>query len=110
MRQPASVSCLATVLCQQPLTTGAQTAGQIANRENGRGTRLDRGGRAGRTGRTGGLAARLAMMRSTEGTCPDVPFVSNALQAEATMPIKLLLHYACGFVEAALISDCWPAE
>jgi Family of unknown function (DUF6401) len=43
-------------------------------------------------------------------TCPDVPFVSTALQAEETVPIKLLLHYACGFVEAAVRDDWWPEE
>ncbi|HTA07718.1 MAG TPA: DUF6401 family natural product biosynthesis protein, partial [Streptosporangiaceae bacterium] len=48
--------------------------------------------------------------RSSNPTCPDVPFVSNALQAEETVPITLLLHYACGFIEAAVSSDWWPEE
>jgi hypothetical protein len=39
-----------------------------------------------------------------------VPFVSDALQSEATVPIKLLLHYANGFVEAAVRDDWWPAQ
>jgi hypothetical protein len=42
--------------------------------------------------------------------CPDVPFTSSALHAEPTVPVKLLLHYACGFVEAAVKADWWPAE
>ena len=47
---------------------------------------------------------------SGEPTCPDVPFVATALHAEATVPLELLLHYASGFVQAAL-SDGWtPAE
>jgi Family of unknown function (DUF6401) len=45
-----------------------------------------------------------------EPTCPDVPFVPTALHAETTVPLELLLHYASGFVQAAL-SDGWtPAE
>ncbi len=42
--------------------------------------------------------------------CPDVPFTSSALHAEPIVPVKLLLHYACGFVEAAVRADWWPAE
>jgi hypothetical protein len=50
------------------------------------------------------------MIRNTEATCPDVPFVSDALQTEAIVPVTLLLHYASGFVEAAVRSDWWPGE
>jgi Family of unknown function (DUF6401) len=39
-------------------------------------------------------------------TCPDVPFATTALHAEATVPVELLLHYASGFVQAAL-GDGW---
>jgi hypothetical protein len=47
---------------------------------------------------------------SVDQKCPDVPFVATALHAETTVPVELLLHYACGFVRAAL-SDGWtPAE
>ena len=42
--------------------------------------------------------------------CPEVPFVSDAAQAEVTVPIRLLLHYASGFVEAAIRDDWWPAD
>jgi hypothetical protein len=39
-----------------------------------------------------------------------VPFAATALHAETTVPVELLLHYASGFVQAAL-SDGWtPAE
>ena len=39
-------------------------------------------------------------------TCPDVPFAATALHAETTVPVDLLLHYASGFVQAAL-GDGW---
>jgi hypothetical protein len=42
--------------------------------------------------------------------CPDVPFVGNALEAEATVPVGLLLHYAGGFVDAALSSGWRTAD
>ena len=45
-----------------------------------------------------------------DATCPDVPFVATALHAEATVPLELLLHYACGFVQAALGDGWTPAE
>jgi len=54
--------------------------------------------------------ARVTPAGSGEPTCPDVPFVATALHAETTVPLDLLLHYASGFVQAAL-SDGWtPAE
>jgi hypothetical protein len=56
------------------------------------------------------LAACQQPLRRNEPTCPDVPFVADALEAEATVPIKLLLHYASGFVDAAVSSGWWPAE
>lgn len=55
-------------------------------------------------------ATAAATPEPAEATCPDVPFVATALHAETTVPLELLLHYACGFVQAAL-SDGWtPAE
>jgi hypothetical protein len=41
---------------------------------------------------------------------PDVPFAATALHAEPTVPLQLLLHYACGFVEAAVRDDWWPGD
>ncbi len=93
--------------CMQPAASGAQVTGETARRESRPGTALNRGGR---TGHTIGLAARLAMLRSADATCPDVPFVDSALQAEATVPVRLLLYYASGFVEAAVSDGWWPAE
>jgi hypothetical protein len=46
-----------------------------------------------------------AMVRS----CPDVPFVSDASSADESLPLALLLHYICGFLEEAVTRDWWPA-
>jgi hypothetical protein len=45
-----------------------------------------------------------AMVRS----CPDVPFVSDACSSEESVPLVLLLHYVCGFLEEAVTRDWWP--
>ncbi|HSZ99358.1 MAG TPA: DUF6401 family natural product biosynthesis protein [Streptosporangiaceae bacterium] len=87
--------------CQQP---------PAARAYRGAATRGGSAHRGGRTGHLLDLGARLAGLRSAGATCPDVPFVSDARQAEETVPITLLLHYACGFVEAAVSSDWWPDE
>ena len=42
--------------------------------------------------------------------CPDTPFADSAWYADTTPPLRLLLHYACGFVEAAVRADWWPGE
>jgi hypothetical protein len=52
-------------------------------------------------------------LRSTEivaAACPDVPFADNPWQTDAPLVIRLLLHYACGFTEAAVQADWWPAN
>ena len=38
-----------------------------------------------------------------------MPFAATALHTETTVAVELLLHYACGFVEAA-VSDGWLPE
>jgi hypothetical protein len=40
--------------------------------------------------------------------CPDVPFAADALAGDAVLALRLLLYYACGFVEAAVSADWWP--
>jgi Family of unknown function (DUF6401) len=45
-----------------------------------------------------------------EVACPDAPFADNPWHANAALPLRLLLHYACGFVEAAVRADWWPGE
>jgi hypothetical protein len=42
--------------------------------------------------------------------CPEAPFADSAWYADAALPLRLLLHYACGFVEAAVRADWWPGE
>lgn len=64
-------------------------------------------------GQAGGARPSPSRPRTTrpgtaEATCPDVPFVGSALRAEAALPLQQLLHYACGFVEAAVLADWWP--
>jgi Family of unknown function (DUF6401) len=56
------------------------------------------------------LAACQQRLPSAAVACPDVPFVGDALEAEATVPVALLLHYAFGFVDAALSSGWQPAD
>src|SRR5580692_1461273 len=46
----------------------------------------------------------------TDATCPDVPFTGSALRPESVLSLRLLLHYTCGFVEAVVSADWWPAE
>jgi Family of unknown function (DUF6401) len=45
-----------------------------------------------------------AMARS----CPEVPFVADASRPEEPVPLGLLLHYLCGFIEEAVTRDWWP--
>jgi Family of unknown function (DUF6401) len=47
---------------------------------------------------------------TAEVACPDAPFADSPWHADATLPLRLLLHYACGFVEAAVRADWWPGE
>jgi hypothetical protein len=56
------------------------------------------------------LQARLAALRSSTVTCPDVPFVGDALHSEAIVPVTLLMHYASGFVDAGLNDGWWPGQ
>lgn len=86
--------------CRQPQVTGAQLAGLAAGRT----------GRASSEGATSDAAPKNGQPAGAEPTCPDVPFVGNALRTEAVVSLRLLLHYACGFIEAAVSSDWWPAE
>ena len=42
--------------------------------------------------------------------CPDVPFADNPWESDGQPVLRLLLHYACGFVEATVRADWWPAN
>jgi Family of unknown function (DUF6401) len=54
---------------------------------------------------------RTAVTPATAGAaCPDAPFADSPWHADAAVPLRLLLHYACGFVEAAVRADWWPGK
>jgi hypothetical protein len=55
-------------------------------------------------------AAAPARSATVTAACPDMPFADNPWQADAPPAVRLLLHYACGFVEAAVRADWWPAN
>jgi len=56
--------------------------------------------------RPAGSPVRGAGQADGEAICPDVPFAATALHTETAVPVELLHHYACGFIQAAL-SDGW---
>jgi len=62
--------------------------------------------RVGAAGHTGLGELLSAISRS----CPDVPFAASVTEAEPSLPLVLLLHYACGFMEEAVTGDWWPAS
>jgi hypothetical protein len=100
----AAVRAELTAACQLPPAAGGQQVGLAAGR---RATRAP-GRRA--TGRRATQAATPVPAAGSDASCPDVPFVRSALCAEQVLPRHLLLHYACGFIEAALGSDWRPSE
>lgn len=59
---------------------------------------------------TASAGAAPARTATATAACPDVPFADNPWQAEAPPVLRLLLHYACGFVEAAVKDDWWPVN
>jgi hypothetical protein len=68
-------------------------------------------GRAAVDARVGaaGCAGLGELLSAIAHSCPDVPFVSDASSAQASLPLPLLLHYICGFLEEAVVRDWWPA-
>lgn len=93
--------------CRPPTLASAQQAGLAAGRnfaaEHKSSTSTDRLAHL--------RAARPAVPPiNASVVCPDVPFVGSALAADTVLPIRPLLHYACGFIEAAVSSDWWPSE
>jgi hypothetical protein len=59
---------------------------------------------------TASTAAAPARAASATADCPDVPFADNPWRTDSPPAIRLLLHYACGFVEEAVRDDWWPAN
>jgi hypothetical protein len=47
---------------------------------------------------------------TSELACPDAPITDSAWHCDPALPLPLLLHYACGFVEAAVRADWWPGD
>jgi Family of unknown function (DUF6401) len=95
----AAVQAELAVVCQSGSATphGPAVAAQLA-------------GNAAVGARPSPAALRAVM---AEVSCPDVPFADSAAgawRAESVPPLRLLLHYACGFVEAAVRADWWPGE
>jgi Family of unknown function (DUF6401) len=104
-------------ICQQPPGTrgphtNRRTAAGILRRclGLGRAGRVSRSWLRGPTHDASELRARLATLRNTTVTCPNVPFVGDALQSEAPVPVTLLMHYASGFVDAGLDDGWWPGQ
>ena len=114
--QEGSVACLAdfdqhvaavraelTVACDLPSDVAAAKVGRAVDR---RATRAPRAPGAPSTQRAAALPTPLT---SIDLSCPDVPFASSALCSAPVLPRMLLLHYACGFVEAAVCAGWRPA-
>lgn len=59
---------------------------------------------------SGTAAAAPAATATVMVGCPDTPFADNPWQADAPLAVGLLLHYACGFTDAAVRADWWPAN
>lgn len=90
------IAAVRTAIAEYPMAGDRQTAA-IA----GRAAVDARSGAAGLPG-VGELLS--ALVRS----CPDVPFAPDAATRRDVVPLVLLLHYACGFMEEAVIRDWWP--
>jgi hypothetical protein len=118
--------------CQHAPVTPVEQADRVASKQSDGtacpccGARLGRRNRPRHDGRLGGRASQDKQPgpvshshdatagpdtpASADSTCPDVPFAATALHAETTVPVELLLHYASGFVQAALGDGWTPAE
>ena len=105
----AAVRAELAACAERPVT---EPADQLASTRLRRGSRRGRDARRGlRGGRESGSAGAAAagIPEPGEATCPDVPFAASALHTETTVAVELLLHYACGLVQAA-VSDGWLPE
>jgi hypothetical protein len=106
------VAAVRAALAATPDELAAWQAGQLAHQEGSqaarsRATRPHHARRNLPAQPTGGPAAVAPV---AEISCPDAPFADSPWHADAALPLRPLLHYACGFVEAAVRADWWPGE
>jgi hypothetical protein len=101
----AAVRAELTAACALPSDAAAAWAGREAERGATRAPKASRGPKAARTQR----ALVPTPPTGADVSCPDVPFTSSALCAAPVLPRMLLLHYACGFVEAAACAGWRPS-
>jgi len=90
------IAAVRTAIAEYPMAGERQTAAVA-----GRAAVDARVGAAGAPG-IGGLLSAMTT------SCPDVPFVPDARSPQECIPLPLLLHYLCGFVEEAVTRDWWP--
>ena len=102
----AAVRAELTAACVLPSDAAAARVGRAAERGAPRAPKASRGLKASRTPRA---TAVPAPPTGADLICPDVPFTSSALRAARVLPRMLLLHYACGFVEAAVCAGWRPS-
>jgi len=120
--QEGSVACLAdfdqhvaavraelTVACDLPSEVAAAKIGRAADRGATRASRTPKVSGTTKVSGVGRAAAVPTPPTGADVSCPDVPFASSALCAAPVLPRMLLLHYACGFVEAAVCEGWRPA-
>jgi hypothetical protein len=94
----------------------AWRAGQAAHLEartratRGRPTRPHHARRYGAARPDSGRGPGAVAAATAEVACPDAPFAANPWHANAALPVRPLLRYACGFVEAAVRADWWPGQ
>jgi len=96
--------------CQPDQLAGARLAGQSAAQSGWPRPVRPHHSRRIQVARDPAAAAAPARSSTVTAACPDVPFTDNPWQADAPPAIRLLLHYVCGFVEAAVLADWWPAN
>ena len=97
--------------CQPDQQPDARLAGQGASRAEWPRPARPHHARQHHTARQPVTAAAAPARAATAiAACPDVPFADNPWEPDAQPALRLLLHYACGFVEGAVQADWWPAN
>jgi hypothetical protein len=96
--------------CGLDQSSAARLAGQAAVRAGWPQPARPHHARRSLVARGTAAAAVPAATATVTAACPDTPFADNPWQADAPLAVGLLLHYACGFTEAAVRADWWPAN